>query len=73
MFFLRRRKTEQHVIDGAKQALMNYRIHLVGLSLEPLGSDDVADDNGNLIEWTQEEMDKNAAELVRVDAELAKF
>ncbi len=66
-------RTPQHVIDGAKQALLLYRIHLVELSLLPLGAEDIGDDNGEPLEWTQEEMDKNAAELTRVNAELTLF
>lgn len=66
-------RTPKHVVDASKQALLLYRIHLVELSLWPLGAEDVYNDDGNPLEWTQEEMDKNAAELVRVDAEIAKF
>ena len=73
MYFFRRGKVDQHIIDGAKQAQMIYRFSLVELSLQPLGSEDVLDDNGNPLEWTQERMDENAAALVKVDAELAKF
>jgi hypothetical protein len=72
MFFIRR-KTKQHIIDGAKQAWLNYRIHLIELSTYPVGYENMCDDNGNPIEWTQDALDTNAAEIVKVDAELAKF
>lgn len=68
-----RRKTQQHVIDGAKQAWLNYRIHLVELSTYPVGEEDMCDDDGNPIEWTQVDLDSNAIKITRVDGELAKF
>lgn len=68
-----RRKTQQHVIDGAKQAWLNYRIHLVELSTYPIGQEDMCDDDGNPIEWTLNRKAANTAEIIRVDEELAKF
>ncbi len=66
-------RTPQHITNGAKQAMLLYRIHLVELSLLPLGATDVFDDFGIPLEWTQEEIDKNQAELEKVNAELDKF